>query len=287
MTKGIYDNISSTSSQSDVNPVNYEPENLGTGLTQNSDSEESIEVVGNGEEPIEFIEGINVCDMVELHDLPCRIVEVDMQDFPTTIVDELELWEMMEIPGIPISLAEEQVLEEFMLEEERDFQGIDKCKIVELWDKQEIERCVRPEISVRMACEQEEFTKEEICNRSLSELPELYKAQNSIHKDDIQLETPRVDTMKVSELPREIKLGKPIEQSELKLLTEQKKVSESKVVRRANPTKLVKKEVCKPPPKPPDWQNSLNYKHETKRGEKSHTKIKKKDKKSKMQMKKG
>ena len=52
LTKDFYDNISSTSSHSDVNPVNYGPENLGTGLTQTSDSEESIEVVGNGEEPI-------------------------------------------------------------------------------------------------------------------------------------------------------------------------------------------------------------------------------------------
>ena len=58
-----------------------------------------------------------------------------------------------------------------MLEEETDFWGIDKCKIVELPDKQEIERCVSPEISVRIPCEQEEFTKEEIYNRSLSERP--------------------------------------------------------------------------------------------------------------------
>ena len=70
-----------------------------------------------------------------------------------------------------------------------------------------------------MACEQEEFTKEEICNRSLSELPQLCKAQESVHKDDIQLETPNVNTMEVSELPREIKLGKPIEQSKSKLHT--------------------------------------------------------------------
>ena len=196
--------------------------------------------------------------MVELQDLPCRIVEVDMQDFPTTIVDELELWELIEILGIPISLAEGQVLEEFMLEEETDFQDIDKCKMVERGiDRKLVDP---PEISMRMACEQEECIEEEIFK-----LPELYKAQNSIHKDDIQLETPRVNTMEVSELPRKIKLGKPIEQSELKLLTEQK-VSGSKVVRRANPPKLVKREVCRPPPKPPHWQNSLNYKHETKKG---------------------
>ena len=69
--------------------------------------------------------------MVELQDLPCRIVEVNMQDFPTTIVDEFELWELIEIPGIPIRLAEGQVLEEFMLEEEIELQDIDKCKMVE------------------------------------------------------------------------------------------------------------------------------------------------------------
>ena len=74
--------------------------------------------------------------------------------------------------------------------------------------------------------------------------------------------------MEVSGLPREIQLGKPIEQSELKLLTEWKKGSGSKVARRANPTKLVKREACRPPPKLPDWQNSLNYKHETKKGRK-------------------
>ena len=90
---------------------------------------------------------------------------------------------------------------------------------------------------------QEEFTKEEICNRSLSELPKLCKAQESIHKDDIQLETPRVHTMEVSELPREIKLGKPIEQSKSILHTKWKKVLEAKVVRRANPTKCQKRGV--------------------------------------------
>ena len=119
LTNDIHDNISSTSLQSDVNPVNYRPENVGTGLTQNADSEESIEVVGDCDDPIESIEEINVCDMVELQDLPCRIVEVDMQDFPTTIVDELELWELIEIS--PIRLAEGHILEEFMLEEETEF----------------------------------------------------------------------------------------------------------------------------------------------------------------------
>ena len=152
-----------------------------------------------------------------------------------------------------------------MLEEEAEFQDIDKYKMVERGiDRKLVDP---PEISVRMACEQEEFIKEEICNRSLSELPELYRAQKSIYKDDIQLETPKVNATEISELPRKIKLEIPIEQSKSKLHTKWKKVLGSKVIRRANPTKLAKRKlpsVCRPPPKPPDRQNSLNYKHETK-----------------------
>ena len=72
--------------------------------------------------------------MVELQDLPCRIVEVDMQDFPTMTIDELDLWEPEQIPDTPTRLPGGQILEESMLEE-IEFQGIDKCKIVELTDK--------------------------------------------------------------------------------------------------------------------------------------------------------
>ena len=56
--------------------------------------------------------------MVELQDLPCRIVKVDMQDFPTTITDK-GLWELVEIPDTPTRLADGQILEE-----ETDFLGI-------------------------------------------------------------------------------------------------------------------------------------------------------------------
>ena len=130
-------------------------------------------------------------------------------------------------------------------------------------------------MSVRMACEQEECIEEKIFIRSLPELPESCKAQESLHKDDIQLETPKVNTTEISELPREIKLEIPLEQGKSKLHTKQKKVLGSKVVRRANPIKLVKREVCRPPPKPPDRQNSSNHKHETKNGrEKPYKNIK-------------
>ena len=60
-----------------------------------------------------------------------------------------------------------------MFEEEIEFQGIDKCKIVELPDKQEIERCIYretvglSEMPVRIAYEPEKCIEEEICDRSL------------------------------------------------------------------------------------------------------------------------
>ena len=139
-----------------------------------------------------------------------------------------------------------------MLEEETDFQGMDKCKMVELPDKQEIEMCASPEISVRTACEQEECIEEEIFVRSLPELPELSKGQKGMHKDDIQLEIPKVNTTEINELPREMKLEIPIEQGKSKLHTEQKKVLGSKVVRRENPIKLIQRKICRPPPMPPD-----------------------------------
>ena len=82
-------------------------------MTGNSDSEEEV--------PIQNIEEENT--MVDSH-------------------DELDLWEPEQMPHAIIRLAEGQILEEFMLEEEIEFQGIDKCKIVDLPDKQEVESCI-------------------------------------------------------------------------------------------------------------------------------------------------
>ena len=134
--------------------------------------------------------------------------------------DELDLWEPEHIPHAFIRFVEGQILGEFMLEDEIEFQGIDKCKIVELPDKQEIERCIdrgtvgSPEMPVRIACEQEEYIEGEICDWSL---PKMYRAEESVHKDEIMLETPEINAVEISEMPREVKLKMPIEHSESKL----------------------------------------------------------------------
>ena len=221
-TKDPHVNISNTSSQ------NYESINAGLELTQESVDTEIIEESDrDSEEEIHFLD-LDECE----------------------IIDELDFRELEQIPHVMVKLTEGQVLEEFMLEEEIEFQEMDKC-IVELPDKQEIDRemVVLPKMPIRTACEQKVCIEEEIFNRSL---PELCKAQESIHKADIQLETPKVNTMEISALPREIKLEKQLEQSKSKWHTKRKKVLASKLVRRANSTELVKREVCRPPPKPPD-----------------------------------
>ena len=132
-------------------------------------------------------------------------------------------------------------------------------------DKQEIDRkmVVLSKMPVKTSCEQEECAEMKTCNMSL---PKLFKAKESVHTDKIELEMPKLNEVEVRELPREIKLAIPIKQSKSNLHTKQKKVLGSKVIRRANPAKLVKREVCRPPPKPPDRKNSVNYNHETKKG---------------------
>ena len=121
---------------------------------------------------------------------------------------------------------------------------------------------VWPDMSVATSCEQEECVEIKTCNVPL---PKLFKAKESVHTNEIELEIPKINEVEVRELPREIKLDTPIEQDKSNLHTKQKKVLGSKVIRRANPTKLVKREVCRPPPKPPDRPNSVNYEQENKK----------------------
>ena len=109
--------------------------------------------------------------------------------------------------------GEGQRLEEFMLEkEEIEFQDIDRCEKVELPDKQEIERCTSPKMSMRIACEQEGFIEEEICNVSL---PKLYKVEESVHKNEVKVKMPEINVVEINELHREIQSEMPLENSQV------------------------------------------------------------------------
>ena len=49
-------------------------------------------------------------------------------------------------------------------------------------------------------------------------MPKLYKVEESVHKDEVQLETPKRNVVEISALPREIKSEMPLEKSESKLV---------------------------------------------------------------------
>ena len=136
LTKELHDNINNISSQNYVNPVNYAPINVYTGLTQDSVDTELVE----GKVDNYYTETAITCDSEE----EVQIQNIEEGNIMVDSHDELDLWEPEQIPYALITFAEGQILEEFMLEEEIEFQGIDKCKIVEL-----------PEMPVRIAYEQE------------------------------------------------------------------------------------------------------------------------------------
>ena len=83
-----------TSSQNYVNPVNYESINARLELTQESIDTEIIEESNSSSEEEKQFLDLGECE----------------------IIDELDLWELEQIPHAVVRPAEGQVLEEFMLE---------------------------------------------------------------------------------------------------------------------------------------------------------------------------
>ena len=93
LTKDPHVNVNNASSQ------NLIQESVDTEFTKESNSD------SNSEEGIQFLD-LGECE----------------------IIDELDLWELEQIPHTIVTLTEGQVLEEFMLEEEIEFQDIDNVK---------------------------------------------------------------------------------------------------------------------------------------------------------------
>ena len=48
-------------------------------------------------------------------------------------------------------------------------------------------------------------------------LPNLCRAKREIHKDEIKLERPEINTLEIGEMPKEVKLEIPMEQKGSKL----------------------------------------------------------------------
>ena len=118
-------------------------------------------------------EFLDICGTVDPQDLLYRTIEVDIQNFPTFTIDEIDLWELTQIPHTGMTLTEGQILEQFTLEE-IEIQDKDKCKICD------------------------------------SPLPRLYSTKKRVH--ETKLGTPKINTIKINEIPREeirLEVSKP------------------------------------------------------------------------------
>ena len=171
-------------------------------------------------------EFLDIHGTVDLQDLPYKTIEVDMQDFPTFTIDEIDLWELTQIPHTGMKLTEGQILEEIMLEEEIEIQDKDKCKMCD------------------------------------SPLPRLYCAKKRVH--ETELETLKINTVKINEIPREeIRLEVSKQTTNPTLHSRQTQILGSKLDRRVKSTRSGKGKVHsmqRPSSKPPDGQNYLDTK---------------------------
>ena len=129
--------------------------------------------------------------VVDVQNVPYFPVKIDVQNLHNLlakIIDELEVSD--------IHLIEQYILEK----EEKEAQEMEEC-IVELPSKQEIDRkmVVLAKMPVKISCEQEECVEMKTCNMSL---PELFKAEESVHTDKIKLEIPEINAVEIKEVPR-------------------------------------------------------------------------------------
>ena len=157
-------------------PQNYEFKNAELEIMPEAVDTEIIEISDSDRE--EEIKNLDLCE--------CEII------------DELDFRELEQIPQVMIKLTEGQVLEEFMLEEDIDFQERDNHKNVELPNKQERDRemVVLSNIPVETPYEQEECTEMKTCDMSL---PELFKAKESVCINEVELEISKINEVEIRE----------------------------------------------------------------------------------------
>ena len=210
LTKDHHDNISITNSQSNMNPVNYEPINLDTGLTQHL------------QENVESIQSVSVATKNNDGKIYNYSIQHSVTSPHEENIQDIETYDIVEMPDICTRITDDQVIEEFMLEDEKDtdltqesqedfdfgddvkieliegkvdnyyleypityecrevdFQGMDKSKTtvklqdipVEVANEQELEECMQEEVVSDIT------------------LPEIYRVDEKIYTD-VQLEIP-------------------------------------------------------------------------------------------------
>ena len=122
LTKEPHDNINNTGSQNYVNPVNYAPINVDTGLTEDSvDTVFVEEKVDN-----DYTETTIACDSegeVQIQNIKEGNITIDSHD-------ELDMWEPQTNTTCTYKTCRRTNTRRVYVRRRDEFQGIDKCKIV-------------------------------------------------------------------------------------------------------------------------------------------------------------
>ena len=100
LTKDNHDNISITNSQSNMKPVNYEPINLDTGLTQ--DLEENVETI----QSVSIVTTINEGKVGD-YSIQHSVIS------PHENIQNIDIYDVVEMPAISTRITDDQVIEEF------------------------------------------------------------------------------------------------------------------------------------------------------------------------------
>ena len=256
-----------SSLQNGINYVNHEfidfvKDKKDIGLTQ--DLQENVESVQSISVATKIIEG-EVDDYSIQHSLTSPHEES---------IQDIDIYDIAEMPDIPTRIADDQVIEEFKLQEEIDSQGINECKTEEL-----------QEIPIEVANEQEieEYIEDVVSDITL---PEVYRPDENIHTN-VKLEIPEIKSEERYIVQDELKLVQdrtlifatpnPLQtNAQAQYMTEQKvSLPDKAIIGKIIPlthvgrieslrSEAVRKEVstyivsiCRPPSKPPDKQNSL------------------------------
>ena len=212
------------------------------------------------------------------------IIEGKVDDYPiqhsvTSLYEEniqnIDIYDMVEMPEISTRITDNQVIEEFMLEEEEiDSQGIDECKTEKLQDvpikvvnEEELEECMQEEVVSDMTLPEIYGVHERICTDLQLEIP-IIKSEGHLVQDEPKLVQ---DRTLICALPNPLQSkAQPQPMTEKKVLlpdranigkitpttyASRRESLRSEVVRKEIPTYI--DSLYRPPSKPPDKQNSL------------------------------
>ena len=132
-----------SSLQNDVNYVNHE-------LIDFVKDEKDIALTQDLQGNVESVQSVSVATKIIEGEVDDYSIQHSVTSPHEENIQDIDIHDMVEMPDIPTKIADDQVIEEFMLEEEEiDSQGIDECKTEKLQEIpiEEIEEYIEEVVS--------------------------------------------------------------------------------------------------------------------------------------------